>query len=146
MLGAAATSLLSLLPTRDGDSLVSPTAQRLEILKELVRQLVIAHDLAILAVWAEWGHTSGLEVMSCRIIDLEVKGIIGDQGKEHVARIDANAAEHATGADLWEDAIQLLEDEVSKTQADRHEEDGEGGGVRLTHIRRLWCAANALTA
>jgi len=127
MLGAAATSMLSLLPARDRDSLVSPTAQRLEILKELVRQLVIAHDLAILAVWAEWGHTSGLEVRSCRIIDLEVKGIIGDQGKEHVARIDANASEHATGADLWEDAIQLLDDQGSKTRADRHKEDGEGG-------------------
>jgi len=65
-----------------------------------VRHLVIAHDLAILAVGPERPHASGLEGRSSGIIDLEVEDVIGDQGKERVARIDANAAKTCYGREL----------------------------------------------
>src|SRR5690349_2413975 len=120
MSGAVATATLALLPVRDGDSLVGPRAEQVGILQQLVRQLVIAHDFAILAVGPEWAHAPSLELRSSGIINLQIERVMSDQGKEHVARIDANPTKHAPGADLWEDATQLLDDEGSKTRADGH--------------------------
>src|SRR5947208_774025 len=78
LLGAAATRTLDLLAPRHSDRLLSPRAQRLRVVEEVGRHLVIPHDVPMLAVRSEWAHAARDEVGAIRLIHLEVEGVIRD--------------------------------------------------------------------
>src|SRR3989442_6158663 len=95
LLGAAATGPFSSFPSRHGNGFLSPRAQRVGILHEVLRHLVVLHGLTVLAIGPAWTHAACLEVASIGVVDLEVKCVVGDQGEEQVTRIDTDAPEHA---------------------------------------------------
>src|ERR1051325_249286 len=121
MLGAAATRTLGLLTPRHRDGLLRPRAQRLRVVEEVGGHLVILHDLPVLTVGSEWAHAARLEVGAIGLIHLQVERVIGDEGEEAIARVDADTAEHAPGADARDHTAQLVDDEGSEARADRHE-------------------------
>src|SRR3989449_675468 len=100
LLGAAATGPFSSLPPRHRNGLLSPRTQRVGILDEVLRHLVVLHGLTVLAIGPEWTHAACLEVASIGVVDLEVKCVVGDQGEEQVTRIDTDAPEHAPCTDM----------------------------------------------
>src|SRR5437588_4186608 len=120
LLGAAATRTLDLLAPRYRDRLLSPRAQRLRVVEEVGGHLVILHDLPMLSVRSDWAHVARLEVGASGVIHLQVERVIGDQGEKAIARVDADTAEHAAGADTWDHAAQLVGDEGSEARADWH--------------------------
>src|SRR5438105_736582 len=74
----------------------------------------------MLGVRSEWPHAARLEVGAIGLIHLQVEHIIGDQGEKAIARVDADAAEHAPGADTRDHAAQLVADEGSEARPDWH--------------------------
>src|SRR2546429_1299504 len=120
LLGAAASRTLDLLASRHRDRLLSPRAQRLRVVEEVGGHLVILHDLPMLSVRSEWAHVACLEVGAIGLIHLQVERVIGDQGEKAIARVVADTAEHAPGADTWDHAAQLVDDEGSEARADWH--------------------------
>src|SRR5436189_109393 len=78
------------------------------------------HDLPMLGVRSKWAHAARLEVGAIGVIHLQVERVIGDQGEKAIARVDADTAEHAPGADTWDHAAQLVDDEGSEARADWH--------------------------
>src|SRR5437660_3370726 len=99
LLGAAAPRPLSSFPPRHRNGLLSPRTQRVGILNEVLRHLVVLHGLTVLAIGPEWTHAACLEVASIGVVDLEVECVVGDQGEEEVSRIDTDAPEHAPSTD-----------------------------------------------
>src|SRR2546430_324966 len=99
LLGAAATGPFSSFPPRHRNGLLSPRTQRVGILDEVLRHLVVLHGLTVLAIGPEWTPAACLEVASIRVVDLEVECVVGDQGEEAVSRIDTDAPEHAPSTD-----------------------------------------------
>jgi len=91
------------------------------IFQQIGRHLVVLHDLTILAVRTERPHAATLKIGSIRIIDLEVQNIIGDQGEEERAGVDAYAAEHGSTAHGWNHSTQLIDDKGSETRATLHD-------------------------
>src|SRR5438046_1891520 len=82
LLGAALPRPLEFLAPRHSDGLLGPWTQRLGVLEELVGDLVILHDLAMLAIRPERPHAARFEVRAIGVIDLEVERVIGDQGEK----------------------------------------------------------------
>src|SRR5437899_11187519 len=99
LLGAAATGPFSSFPPRHRNGLLSPRTQRVGIIDEVLRHLVVLHGLTVLAIGPEWTHAACLEVASIGVVDLEVECVVGDQGEEEVSRIDTDAPEHAPSTD-----------------------------------------------
>src|SRR6266545_4196161 len=103
-LGAAARRAFGLLAARHSDRFLGPRAQRLGVLEEVVGDLVVLHDLAVRAVGPERAHAPRREIRPIGVIDLEVERVVSDESEEALARVDADAAEHAAGADPRDDA------------------------------------------
>ena len=105
---------------RDSDCPLCPGTQRVGVLEEILRKLIVLHRSVVIAEGAKWPHSSRHEIRTRRVINLEVKRVIRDQGKEQVAGINPDAAEHWPRADSWHGPAQLVEDENPKAGADRH--------------------------
>lgn len=121
MLGPA--TRLSSRPFRPShrDGFLRPGTKLFGILQQIGRHFVVLHDLTILAVRTEWPHAATLEIGPIRIIDLEVKNILGDQGEEKRAGVDTDAAEHGSTAHGWNHSTQLIDDKGSETRATLHD-------------------------
>src|SRR2546421_13118672 len=92
----------------------------------------------MLGVWPEWAHAARLEVGAIGLIHLQVERVIGDQGETAIARVDADTAEHAPGADTWDHPAQLVDDKGSEARADWHK--ARPSGVwRAPNGSRLSC-------
>ena len=91
------------------------------ILQQIGRHLVVLHDLTILAVRTERPHPATLKIWPIRIIDLEVKNIIGNEREEERAGVDTDAAEHGSAAHGWNHSTQLIDDKGSETRATLHD-------------------------
>src|SRR5205823_1234280 len=89
---------------------------------------------------AEWAHAARLEVGAIGLIHLQVERVIGDQGEKAIAGVDADTAEHAPGADTWDHAAQLVDDERSEARADWHKRS-PAGVWRAPNGSRLSCGA-----
>src|SRR5260370_1147634 len=89
----------------------------------------VCQGRAAVAVGSERDHAACFEVRSIGLVDLEVESIVGDQGEEQLARVDTDAAEHAPGADTWDDPAQLVNDEGSEARADWHLRKVGGKGL-----------------
>ena len=105
---------------RDSDRLLCPGTQRVGILEEVLRELIVLHRSAVVAEGAKWSHSPRYEIRACRVINLEVKRVIRDQSKEEIARVNPDAAEHRPRADSWHCPAQLVEDENPEAWADWH--------------------------
>src|SRR5438132_805274 len=61
LLGAAATGPLGSFSPRHRNRLLSPRTQRVGILNEVLRHLVVLYGLTVLAIGPEWTHAACLE-------------------------------------------------------------------------------------
>jgi hypothetical protein len=52
------------------------------VLEDILRHPIVSHCLALFAVWLERAHAPDLEIRSIRIVDLEVQGVVIDEGKK----------------------------------------------------------------
>src|SRR5437879_12792505 len=95
LLGAAATGPFSSFSPRHRNRLLSPRTQRVGILNEVLRHLVVLYGLTVLAIGPGWTHAACLEVASIGVVDLEVACVVSDQGEEDGTRIDTAASEQA---------------------------------------------------
>lgn len=103
------------------DRFLRPGAKLFRILQQIGRHLVVLHDLTILAVRTERPHAATLKIGPIRIIDLEVKNIIGNEREEERAGVDTDAAEHGSAAHGWNHSTQLIDDKGSETRATLHD-------------------------
>src|ERR1043166_4036582 len=114
---------LPLLATGDADRLLRPGAQRFGILDQADRHLLVLHAFPPRTVRLKWAHPASFEIASIGIVHLEVEHVIRDQGEEKVAGENADAPQHASGADAIHGAAQLIDNERPEARADWHRQE-----------------------
>ena len=97
----------------------SACAQRIDVLENLDRELVVVHRGTALAVRTKRARTGRFEVRAVQIAGFEVDDVVIDQREERAIRIQTDASEHALPVDRGH-AAELLENELAKVVRDRH--------------------------
>jgi hypothetical protein len=101
-------------------SLSPPKTQLVDVVEKFSRQPIVLHHLAAFAKGRERLHLAREEIRPVRVIDLEVQHVVVDEREEIIARVHANAAEHALCADTVGDAPELFDHEGAEAVADCH--------------------------